>query len=193
MVGETLVVAFSEVPWDHFMKRLENLPGQIQAGGIWLVEYGNGSLQRADSVRDGRYMYTEDSSTAKLLPCPEGIALGPPAAEDTTDYLQRDGRFYPGTTLCSIANVSRKPDRNRRWRERFRTGLPKKGDIESTASAGILLGKDGQQRLACSYHNWQSQDEAQPGIIGRNDQQARKVLQVVQGKTTHNKPRTRVG
>ncbi|KAK1762517.1 hypothetical protein QBC33DRAFT_601374 [Phialemonium atrogriseum] len=79
---------------------------------------------------------------------------------DETDYVKADGRFYPGTMINSTDRA---------------------GTMYSSGTAGVLVEKDGEQRLTCSYHNWEDHDQKYPGRFGQDDDEARRTFEVVQG------------
>ena len=86
---------------------------------------------------------------------------------DETDYVALDGKFYPGTMLNSLS---------------------KEGEIYSSVTAGVLVEKGYQQRLTCSFHNWEKQNKAHPGTFGHSTTESQRLFEVTQGN-----PGTRVG
>ena len=79
---------------------------------------------------------------------------------DETDYVKADGRFYPGTMINSTDRA---------------------GPVYSSGTAGVLVEKDGEQRLTCSCHSWEDHDQKYPGRFGQDDDEARNTFEVVQG------------
>ncbi|KAI8176899.1 hypothetical protein K4K54_013269 [Colletotrichum sp. SAR 10_86] len=68
------------------------------------------------------------------------------------------------------------------------------GAIHQSVSAGILVQKNGVERLTCSYHCWQDLVDKYPGVLGNTNDQAKKVFRVVQGSNGNNSdPGTDVG
>lgn len=81
--------------------------------------------------------------------------------DDDTDYVARDGVFYPGSMISSA------------W----------KGNIEFSATAGILIERNGQQRLTCSWHLWDKLAAKHRATLGSDDPLAKEIFTVYQGDT----------
>ncbi|EON98243.1 hypothetical protein UCRPA7_6215 [Phaeoacremonium minimum UCRPA7] len=88
---------------------------------------------------------------------------------DETDYVHMDGKFYPGSMISSI-------DKN--------------GHIHSSVSAGILIERNGERRLTCSWHNWEGLVDSEQ--VGQTDAKTKEILQVRQG-VLNGLPGTKVG
>ncbi|KAF3905139.1 hypothetical protein ABW21_db0206691 [Orbilia brochopaga] len=90
---------------EEFDKLPTTLPGWIEGTRIAL-EYNNGPLREFELARSHRQV--------KLLPLDEPTdQLGVPiddkvAIADNTDYVQRDGKFYPGSMLSAVFYQKRK-------------------------------------------------------------------------------------
>ncbi|KAJ6256136.1 hypothetical protein Dda_8971 [Drechslerella dactyloides] len=168
-----MVVSLPEMSEEVFIKRLCELPKCV-TGGILALEYSNGPLQDFEPLNPRQQPMPRTSD--ELLNQLDEISKNEAAVIDTTDYAKRDGKFYPGTMVCSI---------NRKD--------PGEGEIHTMASAGICVKKDGVRRLTCSYNNWESQDKTHPGALERNDAETREIFQVVQGTKEDGGPGTRVG
>lgn len=82
--------------------------------------------------------------------------------EDSTDYVAADGKFYPGSMIASVR-------------------LDDAEDVIATANAGILVEKDGERRLTCSYHLWDEHLEKHPDLFGKDTDEAKRVFRLVQG------------
>ncbi|OAA53506.1 hypothetical protein SPI_09434 [Niveomyces insectorum RCEF 264] len=93
---------------------------------------------------------------------------------DETDYVQKDGAFHPGAMLSS---------------------LDAEGHIVCSVSAGVLVEKEGRQRLTAPFHAWEEHDKRHPGLLGQDTEEARRVFRVAQGGSGNHdgKPGTTVG
>ncbi|KAJ4265377.1 hypothetical protein NW762_004665 [Fusarium torreyae] len=87
---------------------------------------------------------------------------------DETDYVELVGKFYPGAMINS---------------------MDKAGNVVSSATAGILVEKENERRLTCSFHNWQRHFDTHPEQFGLSDLESRATFRVVQGQN----PGTNVG
>jgi hypothetical protein len=54
-------------------------------------------------------------------------------------------------------------------------------DVTATANAGILVEKDGERRLTCSYHLWYEHMKNHAEIFGKDTDEAKRVFRLVQG------------
>ncbi|KAF4485546.1 hypothetical protein FAGAP_11609 [Fusarium agapanthi] len=79
---------------------------------------------------------------------------------DETDYVTKGRKFYPGTMIGSVN---------------------KDGEIIESATAGILIEKDGKRRLTCSFHLWEKHYKQYPEKFGKLDAESRRIYKVVQG------------
>ena len=158
---------------EDFIQRLDNLPWGIKGCSLEL-SFHNGPLRNTELARPRREI--------KPHPVPEVLDSATKQSnhddpvEDCADYIQRDGKFYPGAMLGSIVS----------------TGSNQR-KVDSMVSAGILVEKDGKKRLTCSFHAWEEQHKAHPGAFGRNDAASRDIFQVVQGMADDCQPGTSVG
>ncbi|KAH7267557.1 uncharacterized protein BKA55DRAFT_684827 [Fusarium redolens] len=94
---------------------------------------------------------------------------------DETDYVSLDKKFYPGTMIGST---------------------DQHGSLYSAVTAGILVEKEGERRLTCSFHCWQKHYEKYPEQFGNSDATATSTFEVLQGSnpgTTVGFVRERVG
>lgn len=131
---------------EEFTQHLSTLPVGIHGSGFELVFY-NGPLPNAAAR-------LRAVKPKPHLDVPRRIA-------GETNYVKTDGKFYPGSMLCSVTKA----------RETY-----------SAVSAGVPVEKDGEQRLTCSYHNWEDHHKNYPDKLGRDDRSARRIFQVVQGE-----------
>ncbi|KIL86385.1 hypothetical protein FAVG1_10214 [Fusarium avenaceum] len=79
---------------------------------------------------------------------------------DETDYVKLRNKFYPGTMIGSA---------------------DKHGSLYSMVTAGILVEKDGERRLTCSYHCWEDHCKKYPERFGKADTEAMNTFKVLQG------------
>ncbi|KAK3934635.1 hypothetical protein QBC46DRAFT_347429 [Diplogelasinospora grovesii] len=79
---------------------------------------------------------------------------------DEADYVRTEGKFYPGAMISS---------------------LNKSGEVYSSTSAGVLVQKGQQQRLTCSWHNWEDHVKQHPGKFGQTDTEAQRIFRAAQG------------
>lgn len=79
---------------------------------------------------------------------------------DETDYVSTDGKFYPGTMLNSV---------------------DKSGEVYSSVTSGVLIEKDGEKRLTCSFHNWADHFDKYGDTFGQDTDDARQHFKAVQG------------
>lgn len=92
---------------------------------------------------------------------------------DETDYMKLNGRFSPRSMISSTRSL---------------------GAIHQSVSAGILVEKNGVERLTCSYHCWQDLVKKYPGVLGNTNHQAKEVFRVIQGNNGNDMdPGTNVG
>ncbi|KAK1766322.1 hypothetical protein QBC33DRAFT_116863 [Phialemonium atrogriseum] len=155
MMWDGLVVELPKTSDEDFAKRIQTLPMDIERAAVHLT-FHNGPLP--------------NTPRRALAVKPKPARLDTLVA-DETDYVQADGKFYPGAMINSIA---------------------KNGQVYSSISAGVLVSKGQQQRLTCSFHNWEDHAKTYPGIFGGRDAESRRLFQVVQGMVNGN-PGTPVG
>jgi hypothetical protein len=104
-----------------------------------------------------------------------GVTRDEEPVEDYTDYVQRDGKFYPGSMLCSVTR-----DDNHT-------------EVDIFNNAGILIERHGERHLTCSFHNWEKQHKAHTDAFGSDTAESREIFQAVQGVTSNSDPGTRIG
>lgn len=80
--------------------------------------------------------------------------------EDDTDYIAKDGVFYPGAQVCS---------------------LDRKGETYSCVSAVVLVKKGTERRLTTAFHNWEQHAKKEPTLFGKSSPEARELFCAVQG------------
>ncbi|KAK0730961.1 hypothetical protein B0H67DRAFT_639405 [Lasiosphaeris hirsuta] len=84
--------------------------------------------------------------------------------QDDTDYMVRDGKFYPGAMISSTHQ----------------------GEIPCSATSGILVQErgTGERRLTCSWHVWEKLAAANPHILPSDEsEEAQKLFKVYHGAT----------
>ncbi|KAF3920183.1 hypothetical protein AA313_de0204878 [Arthrobotrys entomopaga] len=164
-IWDTIVVEYPKRSYEEFSEQLLVLPRNIE-GSMIMLEYCNGPLASCECAETDDH--PNEAPEREIKPLPDRKV----PVHDHTDYLERDGKFYPGSMICS---------------------LTKTNEIQSMVTAGILIRKDGIERLTCSYHCWKPQDKENPGLLGSDDIPAQEIFQVVQGSTPDEQPGTRVG
>lgn len=81
--------------------------------------------------------------------------------DDDTDYVARGGVFYPGSMISPA------------W----------KGETRYSATAGILLERNGQQHMTCSWHLWEKLAAQHGATLGSDDPLSNEVFTVYQRDT----------
>jgi hypothetical protein len=168
-----VVVELPKMTAEDFSQRLSHLPWGFKGYGPPLF-YHNGPIRNTELARPRRT--TKPRPVREVLERATKKLDDEEPVEDHTDYVKRDQKFYPGTLLCSIKSAG-----------------PNQGQVDTLVAAGVLVKKDGQKRLTCSFHAWQSQNSAHPGAFGLDCAASRDIFQVVQGMTDGDQPGTRVG
>jgi hypothetical protein len=141
LLWETLVVELPTMSDEEFHNTLLTMPRRIKKASVMLT-FHNGPLPGTDRRRRA------------IQPKPIDVN----DEGDETDYVDKDGKFYPGAMIAS-----RTP----------------KGDINSMITAGVLIERAGKQRLTCSYHCWADQDAENK--LGGSDPATQKIFAVQQG------------
>ncbi|KAK1975880.1 hypothetical protein LZ30DRAFT_736184 [Colletotrichum cereale] len=153
VIYDTIVIELPKTYHDSFAERLQTLPG-----GIWKMpfrlRYRNGPMP--NSERRARAIKPQPEIEAEQV-------------ADETDYVQLDGKFYPGTMIQSQpfdqTDINGNPIR-----------------ASSQVTTGILVEKDDEKRLTCSYHNWEKLVEKTPGLFGLSTPEAKEKFRVFQGE-----------
>lgn len=156
MMWDNLVVELPETNWDDFINRVKGLPSDIMNAPTLLL-FHNGCLPNTERRR------REQKPDPKV----EDSHI-----YDETDYVDTDGKFYPGSIISSVS---------------------KKGGIVSSVTAGILIQKGDDQRLTCSFHNWQKHYDTYPNKFGQSDNEAQRIFKVSQGIVSGDEAGTTVG
>ncbi|KAG5815339.1 hypothetical protein H9Q74_010038 [Fusarium xylarioides] len=144
-----LVIELPLVSPQEFAKRLETLPSGIEGyteGCHLNLMFNNGPLPNAERRRK-RVVKPNPKDFENLV-------------ADDTDYVTKDGKFYPGTMIGSTN---------------------KDGTIRYSATAGILVEKEGKRRLTCSFHLWQEHYDEYTKHFGKLDAESKDKFKVVQG------------
>ncbi|KAK1752827.1 hypothetical protein QBC47DRAFT_272384, partial [Echria macrotheca] len=144
-IAHMMVVELPETDLSTFIERLQSLPSGF-TGISYMVRYHNGPLP-----------YTSRASRA-VRPTPQRD--DDRRVADETDYVQKDGKFYPGSMISSQT---------------------KEEGIHISASAGILVRKGDEVRLTASWHCWEQHHQKYPGILGQDTDEAKRVFGVRQG------------
>jgi len=88
--------------------------------------------------------------------------------EDDTDYGVQNGEFYPGTMISTDEDTSN----------------PEEKIWATSATAGVLLQRAGEQRLTCSWHLWGKLAARNKNVVlGDGSDTSKEVFQVFQGDT----------
>ncbi|KAK4144371.1 uncharacterized protein C8A04DRAFT_27825 [Dichotomopilus funicola] len=151
-VAGTIVIEYPTTDEQSFEQRLQTLPDYLPKAPF-AIRYHNGPLPNTPQrrrLRKPRPQLEEDSRV-----------------EDETDYVARDGKFYPGSMISSIALD---------------------GTTYCSVSAGVLLFNQDDVKLTCPWHNWEDHAAKYPALLGENNDEARRVFTMVQGE-----PGTKVG
>ncbi|KAK0705503.1 hypothetical protein B0H67DRAFT_594207 [Lasiosphaeris hirsuta] len=151
-IVDTIVVEYPATGESSFGKRLQTLPDYLP-GAPFDIRYHNGPLPNTPQRR----------CLCKPRPQPEEDSR----VADETDYVARDGKFYPGNMVSSTA---------------------RDGTTCSSVSAGVLLFNGNDVKLTCPWHNWEDHAAQYPTLLGEDDDEARRVFTMVQGE-----PGTKVG
>lgn len=149
---DTIVIEYPATDKASFRKRLQTLP-DILPGAPFDIRYHNGPLPNTPQRRRSCKPRPELEKESRVA--------------DETDYVARDGKFYPGCMISSAALD---------------------GTVYTSISAGVLLSNGNETRLTCSWHNWEDHAKKHPTLLGQDDDEARRVFTVVQGE-----PGSRVG
>ncbi|KAI5861225.1 hypothetical protein GGS23DRAFT_158705 [Durotheca rogersii] len=145
-VAGTVVVELPRSEESVFRETLMDMPPLIERAPFNL-QYHNGPLTNVGRRRRAQKPKPQVAEEDRVA--------------DETDYVAKDGQFYPGTMLSSV---------------------DKKGNTYSSASAGVLVQKGGQQRLICSWHCWEEHDKKYPGLFDEDSNKAREVFRIIQGE-----------
>lgn len=146
---DALVIEFPLTNEQDFISNVQELPRSIRNLPL-ILQYHNGPLAISETHRRVRQ------------PKPQVVAdRDDRRPEDTTDYIRHDGKFYPGSMICSTT---------------------KDGDWYSTITASIAVAKKDEKRLVCSWHNWLDHDKEYPGLLGKDTDEARRVFRLCQGR-----------
>ncbi|KAK1837193.1 hypothetical protein QBC39DRAFT_325971 [Podospora conica] len=138
-----------ELPYSDeaaYFRRLQEMPRRIEMAPFTL-RYYNGPLPNTPRARAKRAVRPKPEPEAE-----ERVA-------DGTDYIEKDGRLYPGSMISSQAD----------------------GSVVSSTCAGVLVQKGAAVRLTCPWHLWEKHDEQYPGLLGQDNDEARRVFGAVQG------------
>ena len=138
------------------METVSDLPMYYE-GFPWAVQWHNGPLAQETGRREKK----PDSSVLIDLVSEEGIGYQECKVEDNTDYIAKDGRFYPGAQVCS---------------------LHRDGRTYSCVSAGVLVRKGTERRLTISFHNWGRHAKEEPDLLNKDSTEAKKLFRAVQGE-----------
>ncbi|KAJ4307535.1 hypothetical protein N0V84_012661 [Fusarium piperis] len=143
VLWDELVIELPATTDDQHRSRLYDLPSSID-GCPMLLLFHNGPLPNSERRR------------RVIKPQPR---LHESEVYDDTDYVEVDGKFYPGTMISSVG----------------------KEGIYNSVTAGVLVQKGDQQRLTCSFHCWQDHYEKYPDRFGKTDADAMNTYKVLQG------------
>ncbi|KAK0732178.1 hypothetical protein B0H67DRAFT_566838 [Lasiosphaeris hirsuta] len=144
-VTHTLII---ELPYSDeaaFFHRLQEMPRSIE-GAPFTLRYHNGPLPNTPRAKRAVRPKPEPEEERRVA--------------DETNYIIRDGEFYPGSMISPQAED---------------------GSTCSSVSAGVLVQKGTVVRLTCPWHCWENHDKKYPHLLGQNHDEARRVFGVVQG------------
>ncbi|KAK3343397.1 hypothetical protein B0T25DRAFT_554239 [Lasiosphaeria hispida] len=150
----SLIVELPEMDKDEFLDRLNDLPSSI-AYLPYNLEYHNGPLAKHEQRK------------RVVIPTPQHAE--DKRAADETDYVNLDGRFYPGSMLYSIDDSENK--------------------AMSEVTAGVLIRKGAERRLTSAWHAWAPIYEKNKDLLGKDTDEAKRTFRVIQGTN----PGTNVG
>ncbi|KAK5652052.1 hypothetical protein OQA88_10828 [Cercophora sp. LCS_1] len=147
-VIDTIIIEYPATDEQSFRRRLQTLPDYIP-GAPFHIRYHNGPLPNTPQRRRLR------------RPQPELDEEDENRVEDNTNYVARDGKFYPGSMISSTARNS---------------------TTYTSVTAGVLVFKGDEKKFTCSWHNWEEHEDQYPGLLGTNDDEARRMFTVLQGE-----------
>lgn len=123
LIVDCLIVELPATEQSIFVQRLANLPSGI-AGAHFHLLYHNGPLPNSQRRRRAQRPKPEVDEDERIA--------------DETDYVAKDGKFYPGAMISS---------------------LDKHGNTYCSVSAGVLVRKGSRHRLTCSWHCWEEHEK----------------------------------
>jgi len=141
-----LVVELPKSENPVFWARLERLPNSIMHAPF-CIRYHNGPVPNSERRRRGQHPKPQLAEDERIA--------------DETDYVAKDGKFYPGAMISSS---------------------DKHGNTYTSVSAGVMIRKGNERRLTCPWHCWEDHDKQYPGLLGKDDDEAKRVFIVVQGE-----------
>ncbi|KAK3341659.1 hypothetical protein B0T25DRAFT_522928 [Lasiosphaeria hispida] len=153
-INSCLIVELPKTDRDEYLDRLNDLPGRF-TNVPWAIQYHNGQLAQHEQRK------------RVIIPTPQRTEDDRNA--DETDYVNLDGKFYPGSMLYSIDDSD---DR-----------------AVSEVTAGVLVRKGTERRLTCAWHAWAHIYEKNKNLLGEDTDEAKHVFRVIQGTN----PGTNVG
>ncbi|KAK3363833.1 hypothetical protein B0T25DRAFT_528550 [Lasiosphaeria hispida] len=158
-VMDCVIIEFPCMDDNSFCERLRACPEAIERAPFVLA-YNNGPLPNTPRHRRAINPEPQVQEDDRVV--------------DDTDYVAKDGMFYPGSMISSSK---------------------KAGGNYGCVTAGILLRKGTETRLTCSWHCWEDHDAAYPGLFGQDTDEAKRVFRIIQGEagTEVGRVVTRVG
>ncbi|KAK0655364.1 hypothetical protein B0T16DRAFT_319277 [Cercophora newfieldiana] len=153
-VDNWVVIELPRATTQEFIRRLRTLPMHYEHAPF-AVLYSNGPMP--------------DHQCAARTRKPRPERAPDKRTEDDTDYVVvQNGEFYPGTMISTDEDTSN----------------PEEKIWATSATAGVLLQRAGEQRLTCSWHLWEKLAARNKDVVlGDGSDTSKEVFQVFQGDT----------